>query len=91
MSELQKLGMSPYGPATFAKAPLVSLDGDWEADVAVMGVPFDLGVGFRPRTRWGPKAIRDMSVRFGGVGAGARQARGEPVNTRSAPGKGLTA
>lgn len=71
MSELQKLGMSPYGPATFAKAPLVSLDGDWEADVVVMGVPFDLGVGFRPGTRWGPKAIRDMSVRFGGVGAGA--------------------
>ena len=71
MSELQKLGMSPYGPATFAKSPLTSLDEDWEADVVVMGVPFDLGVGFRPGARWGPKSIRDMSVRFGGVGAGA--------------------
>ena len=48
-----------------------AIDEDWEADVAVMGVPFDLGVGFRPGARWGPKSIRDMSVRFGGVGAGA--------------------
>ena len=71
MSELQKLGMSPYGPATFAKSPLVSIDDEWVADVAVLGVPFDLGVGFRPGARWGPKSVRDMSVRFGGVGAGA--------------------
>ena len=65
------MGMSPYGPATFVKSPLVAPDEDWDADVAVMGVPFDLGVGFRPGTRWGPKGIRDLSVRFGGVGAGA--------------------
>jgi len=67
--ELQKLGMSPYGPATFAKSPLVGLHDSWSADVAVVGVPFDLGVGFRPGTRWGPKSIRDMSVRFGSLGA----------------------
>ena len=67
---LQKMGMSPYGPATFVKSPLVGLDDDWEADVAVLGVPFDIGVGFRPGTRWGPKGIRDLSVRFGSVGAG---------------------
>ena len=67
---LQKMGMSPYGPATFVKSPLVGLDDNWEADVAVLGVPFDIGVGFRPGARWGPKGIRDLSVRFGGVGTG---------------------
>ena len=40
---LQKMGMSPYGPATFVKSPLVGLDDNWEADVAVLGVPFDIG------------------------------------------------
>jgi agmatinase len=69
--DLQKLGMSPYGPATFAKSELVKLASDWSADVVFLGVPFDLGVGFRPGARWGPKAIRDMSVRFGAMGAGA--------------------
>ena len=67
---LQKMGMSPYGPATFVKSPLVGLDDPWVGDVAVLGVPFDIGVGFRPGTRWGPKGIRDLSVRFGSVGAG---------------------
>ena len=67
---LQKMGMSPYGLATFVKAPLVGLTDEWEADVAVLGVPFDIGVGFRPGTRWGPKGIRDLSVRFGSVGTG---------------------
>ncbi len=69
--DLQKLGMSPYGPATFGKSQLIDLDDDWAADVVFLGVPFDLGVGFRPGARWGPKAIRDMSVRFGSIGAGA--------------------
>lgn len=69
MSDLQSMGMSPYGPASFAKAPLVGANEAWTADVAIVGAPFDLGVGFQPGTRWGPKAIRDYSVRFGSIGA----------------------
>jgi guanidinopropionase len=31
-------------------------------DIALIGVPFDLGVTHRPGARFGPKAIRDMSM-----------------------------
>lgn len=37
--------------------------------MAFLGIPFDLGTGFRSGTRWGPKAIRDMSVRFSALSA----------------------
>jgi guanidinopropionase len=45
--------------ATFMRAPRIDdLD---RVDVALVGVPFDLGVGFRPGTRQGPAAIREAS------------------------------
>jgi len=63
------LGLSCFGPASFLKAPVVAPEAPWSADVAFLGVPFDLGTGFRSGTRWGPKAIRDMSVRFSALSA----------------------
>ncbi len=69
MSDAKALGISPFGPASFAKAPIVDPAGDWSADVGVLGVPFDQGAGFRAGTRWGPRAIRDMSVRFSAMTA----------------------
>jgi agmatinase len=44
------------GPDTFARLP--RLDDVAHADVAVLGVPFDSGVSFRPGARFGPAAIR---------------------------------
>ena len=32
-----------------------------KADVAIIGVPFDLGVSYRPGARFGPRGIRDAS------------------------------
>lgn len=72
MSNHKALGISFFGPATFAKSPLVQLEADWAADVALLGVPFDQGAGFRSGTRWGPRAIRDMSVRFSSIAAEGR-------------------
>ncbi|NMN95568.1 agmatinase [Antrihabitans stalactiti] len=47
------------GPATFARLPML---GEVEsADVAVLGVPFDSGVSYRPGARFGPSAIREAS------------------------------
>lgn len=47
------------GIATFAKLPRVE---DVErADIAVVGVPFDSGVTYRPGARFGPNHIRDAS------------------------------
>ena len=47
------------GPATFARLP--SLDSVGRADVAVVGVPFDAGVSYRPGARFGPAHIRQSS------------------------------
>jgi agmatinase len=47
------------GPATFARLP--RLDEVPRADVAVLGVPFDSGVSYRPGARFGPAHIRASS------------------------------
>jgi len=47
------------GPATFARLP--ELDDVESADVAVLGVPFDSGVSYRPGARFGPGHIRASS------------------------------
>jgi len=60
----KSLGLSPFGVATFLKAPLVEPGGTWQADVAFLGIPFDQATGFRPGTRFGPRALRDISVRL---------------------------
>jgi agmatinase len=47
------------GPATFARLPRIDeVDG---ADAAVLGVPFDSGVTYRPGARFGPTHIRESS------------------------------
>jgi len=63
-SDFQAQGMSIFGVPSFAKAPVVAPDGDWQADIAVLGVPFDQGTSYRSGARFGPKAIRDWSIRF---------------------------
>jgi agmatinase len=44
------------GPDTFARLPRLQDVG--RADVAVLGVPFDSGVSYRPGARFGPASIR---------------------------------
>lgn len=44
------------GPATFARLP--RLDEVSRADVAVVGIPFDSGVSYRPGARFGPGHVR---------------------------------
>ncbi len=48
------------GPATFARLPRLDEVGG-TADVAVVGVPFDTGVSYRPGARFGGNAIREAS------------------------------
>jgi agmatinase len=47
------------GPDTFARTP--RLDQVQHADIAILGVPFDSGVSYRPGARFGPHAIRGAS------------------------------
>ncbi|WP_166986057.1 agmatinase [Canibacter zhoujuaniae] len=47
------------GIATFARLPRIEEVG--AADIAVVGVPFDSGVSFRPGARFGPSSVREIS------------------------------
>ncbi len=47
------------GPATFARLPRI--DEVSRADVAIIGIPFDSGVSYRPGARFGPGHIRASS------------------------------
>lgn len=47
------------GPATFALLPRV--DEVEKLDVAILGVPFDSGVSYRPGARFGPAHVRQSS------------------------------
>lgn len=45
--------------ATFLRAPRVALEAD--IDIALVGVPFDLGTNYRAGARGGPAAVREFS------------------------------
>lgn len=56
------MGFPWEGLVTFGRSPRYEeVD---RADVVVLGVPYDGGVGFRPGCRFGPRAIREASTRF---------------------------
>jgi agmatinase len=62
--ESGRLDLPFVGPATFAKAPVVT---DWDrldADIAVLGAPFDMGTQYRSGARMGPRGIRQASTLF---------------------------
>ncbi|MBI1385294.1 MAG: agmatinase [Rhizobiales bacterium] len=66
-----RLDLPFVGISTFGKNPYV---GDWsaiEADVAVLGAPFDFGTQWRAGARFGPRAIREASTLFSFGHAGA--------------------
>ena len=66
-----RLDLPFVGIATFGKYPYQP---DWsaiDADVAVVGAPFDFGTQWRPGARFGPRAIREASTLFAFGHAGA--------------------
>lgn len=66
-----RLNLPFVGISTFAKRPYVE---DWsriDADVAVMGAPFDFGTQFRAGARFGPRGVREASTLFSFGHAGA--------------------
>lgn len=57
------------GLVTFMRSPVCEDFSKIDADVAVLGIPYDAGIGFRPGTRFGPREIRNYSVRYSGWGS----------------------
>ncbi|MGH9343562.1 MAG: arginase family protein [Terriglobia bacterium] len=64
----QPAALPHTGIATFCKAPYVFEPTEMDADVAVLGVPFDNTASMRPGCRQAPRALRDASARFGWLG-----------------------
>ena len=59
-----RLNLPFVGICTFGKYPYIE---DWdkiEADIAVLGAPFDAGSQFRSGARMGPRGIREASTLF---------------------------
>ncbi len=69
--EAGRLNLPFVGISTFAKKPYVE---DWdaiEADVAILGAPFDFGTQWRSGARFGPRGVREASTLFSFGHAGA--------------------
>lgn len=66
---MKRLDMPFVGIPSFLRAPIASPIAGIDADIAVMGVPFDEGVPFMPGSRFGPRSIREHSLRFAGDGS----------------------
>ena len=70
----QTASLRHTGIATFCKAPYVFDPSSVDADIAILGVPFDGMASMRPGCRQAPRALRDASARFGWLG--------EPTNSK---------
>ena len=69
--ETGRLNLPFVGICSFGKYPIVT---DWDAidaDVAVLGAPFDFGAQFRSGARFGPRSVREASTLFSFGHAGA--------------------
>ena len=64
----KRLNQAAVGIGTFLRSDYADDPADFDADVAVMGVPFDAGSPFVGGSRFAPRSLREHSLRFGGKG-----------------------
>ena len=59
-----RLDLPFVGHCTFAKQRAVTNWAEIDADIAVLGAPYDMGTQYRAGARFGPRAIREASTLF---------------------------
>ena len=64
-----KANLPCVGIPSFVRAPICEDLDQVDAEVAFLGIPYDAGIGFRPGCRFGPRDIRNYSVRYSAWGA----------------------
>lgn len=67
---MEKLNLPITGICSFAKYPICTDLDELDADIAILGVPYDLGVGFLSGARLGPRRIREVSTHYARGDAG---------------------
>ncbi|HVZ45941.1 MAG TPA: arginase family protein [Ramlibacter sp.] len=65
MSTSPRIDRPFTGIASFLRSAVCTDRGEFRGLIAVMGFPFDEGSPFMPGTRFGPRGIREHSLRFG--------------------------
>ena len=55
---MDRLDMPFVGIPSFLRAPIHTDLDTLDADIAILGVPFDEGVPFMPGSRFGPRSLR---------------------------------
>ena len=67
---MEKLNLPVTGICSFGKYPICNNLEELDADIAVLGVPCDFGVGFMSGARLAPRRIREASTQYGRGTAG---------------------
>ncbi len=67
---MERLDLPITGICSFGKYPICTDLNQLNADIAVLGVPYDLGVGFLSGARLGPRRIREASTQYARGDAG---------------------
>jgi agmatinase len=61
-----RLDLPFTGLVSFMRSPVCTNLDELDADIAVLGFPSDEGVGWLPGARFGPRKLRELSLRFAG-------------------------
>lgn len=67
---MEKLNRPITGICSFAKYPICTDLDNLDSDIAVLGVPYDTGIGFLSGSRLGPRRIREVSTHYARGDAG---------------------
>lgn len=60
----ERIDLPITGICSFAKYPICTNISELSSDFAILGIPYDLGVGYLSGTRFGPRRIREASAQY---------------------------
>ena len=63
----KKLDLGYTGISSFAKYPVCTDLENLDADVAILGAPYDMATQYRSGAKMGPRGIRESSTIYGGT------------------------
>ena len=69
-----RLNLPFVGLVSFMRGPVCADLSRIDGDIAILGAPTDEGTPWAPGSRFAPRKIREMSVRYAGYGPTQKQA-----------------